>query len=595
MANSYVEYTAAGGTAGPYNVPFLYLKKAHVVVTKDGAVVTDYTWTSASQITFNANVTAGVKIKFARNTPETPLFNSADGNVLTDTQLKVLGRQAIYLAEETNDASNDTLAAAEEALAAAEAANDAAEAAVAATAADVAAVEATRVAALADIAADLASALSDIADADDAAIAAAAAAAASQTAAAASATAAAASAVAAANSAASLDAGANITWSGNNTHSGAEVFNGAVEVLDGSFVVKDTAAPTKRARLEVGGVTAGQTRVLSVPDVDITLAGRDNAETLSNKTLASPVIGTKLTWPDGNDQTAIGMSLGAQNASPPIINGCMRVAQRSAPNLSTTAAYGAVDRFAAWASVGSVSAGTISQISNSGIGRTGKALRLAGITLTGSGQLSVRYRMEAMDAARYKNLSASFAVLCSHDVGSSITYEMHIRKPASTADDFSSVTSISNTTLSVPTGINSATQLKFENVSLGDVSKGLEIEVKVPCGAITTKNFDFAEFQMNVGAKIQEFNHAEDYSAALIRCSRYYEVGTVAVSSSYVPYAGWAMYGAGSFKAHKRASPTCTVSACWVWTSNVYGMGAYYPVNSAPEGYFITFTASAEL
>lgn len=141
MANSYVEYTAAGGTAGPYSVPFLYLKKAHVVVTKDGVVVSDYTWTSASQITFNANVTAGVKIKFARNTPETPLFNSADGNVLTDTQLKVLGRQAIYLAEETNDASNDTLAEAEAAIAAAEAAvtstaDDVVAAAASASAAD---------------------------------------------------------------------------------------------------------------------------------------------------------------------------------------------------------------------------------------------------------------------------------------------------------------------------------------------------------------------------------------------------------------------------------------------------------------------------
>jgi hypothetical protein len=425
---------------------------------------------------------------------------------------------------------------------------------------------------------------------------------------------------------------------------------GAINFVASIFSLKDSSDQTKVVKFDVSGVTTGTTRTLTVPDANTTLVGTDttqtltnktltapaigsgggtfagstsgsttlkasaNAEgtltlpaatdtlvgkattdTLTNKTLTSPVINTKLTWPDGNEQTAIGMVLGAQNASPPIINGCMRVGQRATQNLSTTATYGGVDRFAAWASGGSVSAGTISQISNSGIGRTGKALRLAGVTLTGSGQLSVRYRMEAMDAARYKNLSASFAVLCSHDVGSSITYEMHIRKPASTADDFSSVTSISNTTLSVPTGINSATQLKFENVSLGDVSKGLEIEVKVPCGAVTTKNFDFAEFQMNVGAKIQEFNHAEDYSAALIRCSRYYEVGTVAVSSSYVPYAGWAMYGAGSFKAHKRASPTCTVSACWVWTSNVYGMGAYYSVNSAPDGYFITFTASAEL
>lgn len=116
MAQSYDQYTALGGQ-DTYAVSFPYLKKAHVVVTKNGVAVTDYSWLSATQIKFDAAVDAGVEIKFARVTPETPLFNSADGSVLTDSQLKVLGRQAIYLAQETNDRSNVTLAAAEEAVA----------------------------------------------------------------------------------------------------------------------------------------------------------------------------------------------------------------------------------------------------------------------------------------------------------------------------------------------------------------------------------------------------------------------------------------------------------------------------------------------
>lgn len=299
MANSYVEYTAAGGTAGPYNVPFLYLKKAHVVVTKDGVVVSDYTWTSASQITFNANVTAGVKIKFARNTPETPLFNSADGNVLTDTQLKVLGRQAIYLAEETNDASNDTLALAEAAIAVAE---DAA----AEVAADTGAAAASAVAAAASAVA-AATAETNAETAETNAEAAQAAAEAAQ--------------LAAENAAGSMNPASNIAYTGNNTHSGSETFTGDVSVLDSKLVIKDNADATKVLKFETSGITTGTTRTLTVPDANITIAGRDNAETLTNKTLTapaitSPLISTGLEWPDGIIQYRSGWERYAADSIP---------------------------------------------------------------------------------------------------------------------------------------------------------------------------------------------------------------------------------------------------------------------------------------
>lgn len=285
---------------------------------------------------------------------------------------------------------------------------------------------------------------------------------------------------------------------------------------------------------------------------------------------------------------------GTEWPTPPIINGCMRVAQRASTALSTTATYGQVDRLACWASGGAVSAGNITQISNSGIGRTGYALRLAGVTLTGAGQLSVRYRMESLEARKFKGLTGSFGLRCSHDTGASINYELHVRKPTA-ADNFAAVTAIANGATAVASGIGAATLVKLENVALGDVSNGLEIEIKVPCGAIAAKNFDFAELQMSVGTTLQPFNYYEDITQTLHRCMRYYEVGASSLSSSYVPSVGWGMYCHGSFRANKRTTPSVSASFGAIWAVTTYAVYLSAGVSSAPEGYAITFYANAEL
>lgn len=89
---------------------------------------------------------------------------------------------------------------------------------------------------------------------------------------------------------------ANNAFTGNNTHSGTETFSNAAgvstdvvsersagvgvtidgaKVLDGHLVDSvgfyDAAAPTKVVRLDAGAVTAGQTRVLAMPDADVTM------------------------------------------------------------------------------------------------------------------------------------------------------------------------------------------------------------------------------------------------------------------------------------------------------------------------------------
>jgi hypothetical protein len=55
--------------------------------------------------------------------------------------------------------------------------------------------------------------------------------------------------------------------------------------VDSSTTFEDNGDSAKRARLEVSGITSGQTRVLTVPDANITLVGQSNTQTLTGKTM----------------------------------------------------------------------------------------------------------------------------------------------------------------------------------------------------------------------------------------------------------------------------------------------------------------------
>lgn len=108
MAISKVTYTAPGGVA-VFAVPFPYISQAHVQVTLNGVPAT-YTWLSSTQIQFSSDVTVGVTVLIKRVTPpDTPLFNTSDGSILTSADLNILSRQAVYIAQETADIANDVV------------------------------------------------------------------------------------------------------------------------------------------------------------------------------------------------------------------------------------------------------------------------------------------------------------------------------------------------------------------------------------------------------------------------------------------------------------------------------------------------------
>lgn len=205
-----------------------------------------------------------------------------------------------------------------------------------------------------------------------------------------------------------------------------------------------------------------------------------------------------------------------------IINGGCRVAQRGSTALTTALQYGQVDRFQAQIDTG-VSAGTLDQISNSTLGTSGYAVKLAGVTSSGQ-TLRLVYRMEARDARMYVNRAASFAAEVLHDVGGDVSFTVRFFTPTTTADDFSSLTEIESaraSAQSVATG--TATTVVRENVALGNCAKGLQVNIEIDTGgAYTAKNFEFAEFRLNAGGLLLPFA-PRPYAEELALCQRYYQ------------------------------------------------------------------------
>jgi hypothetical protein len=59
----------------------------------------------------------------------------------------------------------------------------------------------------------------------------------------------------------------------------------SLTITDTNLVVEDNADSTRKFRFEASGITAGATRVLTIPDASTTLVGTDAVQTLTNKTI----------------------------------------------------------------------------------------------------------------------------------------------------------------------------------------------------------------------------------------------------------------------------------------------------------------------
>lgn len=203
-----------------------------------------------------------------------------------------------------------------------------------------------------------------------------------------------------------------------------------------------------------------------------------------------------------------------------IINASCQINQIVTPvNLTTGKLYG-TDTFYAKGAGTAVSAGTIGNTASPAL-TTAFADKLAGVTLTGTGIIYGYRNIDSANAIHYKNKTASFSILVRHDVGSAINYTIKINK-ANSANVFSAVTQIAaSSAISVPSGAD--TLIKLEGVSMGDCSNGIEIEIIAECGAITTKNFEFSQWQFNEGSVVLPYM-AKRYEDELKSCQRLYVV-----------------------------------------------------------------------
>lgn len=248
-----------------------------------------------------------------------------------------------------------------------------------------------------------------------------------------------------------------------------------------------------------------------------------------------------------------------------VMNGGCMIAQRggSTINLSTTATAGQVDGFSCWATGTAVSAGTITQDTAAPVGRKGYALKVAGATITGTGVVLARARIEAKDALQFKNQTCSFSLRVYQDTGASVNYTIVVRTPSLTSDDFSSVAVIGTSTAqAVATATD--TLITYQGLAMGDTSKGVEIEVQAACGAVTTKDFWFAEWNAEEGAVNTPFEYLT-YEEDRLRCQRrLWVIGGLDANEQVA--AGMATSTTAAifplmFPAPMRVAPSLTVSA----------------------------------
>ncbi len=136
----------------------------------------------------------------------------------------------------------------------------------------------------------------------------------------------------------------NKTIGSSTIQSDCTITNPIADLLDSTFTVSNTAAPTKKIKFECGSITAGQTRTLTVPDANLTIVGVDTNQTLTNKTLTAPVISTisntgTLTLPTSTD-TLVGRAttdtLTNKTLTAPVISTISNTGTLTLPTATTT-------------------------------------------------------------------------------------------------------------------------------------------------------------------------------------------------------------------------------------------------------------------
>lgn len=153
---------------------------------------------------------------------------------------------------------------------------------------------------------------------------------------------------------------------------------------------------------------------------------------------------------------------------------------------------------------GTVSAGTMTSGTLSGLGSTSRQAKMAGVTGDSSSVVEWRFRVGAAESARFASQTCSISAVMRQESGVTATATVALYK-ANAADNFSAVTLVGSATSSVVSSTNTA--LTYAGLSAGDVSNGIELVIKCQPGAsFSTKDFYLTDIKLEVGATATAFS-----------------------------------------------------------------------------------------
>ncbi|MFP5504942.1 MAG: hypothetical protein ACLGH6_01970 [Gammaproteobacteria bacterium] len=279
---------------------------------------------------------------------------------------------------------------------------------------------------------------------------------------------------------------------------------------------------------------------------------------------------------DAVETTIAALNTGVLNG---LINGGMRQAAGDVLTLTTSFAEGKVNRLFGRAT--NVTAGTLTQ--GASVDYASNAYgHFSGVSLSAAGVVEAQIRVAAGEAARFVDAATVFSALVYQDTGSALDYTITIKTPTSTADDFSSLTTIgTDVAQSVTSGTD--TRLEFAIADMGDCSKGIAIEISASVGAaITTKNFRITEAQLERGANRTSFvmTHYDAEKAAIYAGNQYADPtcnGRLAIDGANLklsPYNGDKINIDGTVRTIPSAGVTLGIGAASA--STTYYIYAYY-------------------
>ena len=351
--------------------------------------------------------------------------------------------------------------------------------------------------------------------------------------------------------------------------------------------IKVTANASGTGVVTVTSPNTNTNRSLLLPDASDTLVGQATADTLSNKTLASPAVtGT--------------MSINSNNLSPftlknRIINGGMIVDQRNAGASQTFTAAAAiaysVDRF-----YGSCTGANVTGQQTTGPTGFAKCYQFTGAASVT--QILFGQRIESNNCYDLVNQNVVLSVNMSNSVLTTVTWTAYY---ANSADTFSSKTQIATGTWTV-----SSTATNYSATFNAGANAGNGIAIEFTVGAQTSGTWKITGVQLELGTVASPFE-IKPIGMELALCQRYYQKWTAAWSG-VAAGVSYNITSSTGFSVTMRATPTAGVtsqtnsarypsSAYSVFNIYPYGITAVYAAQSAGgnENWYVDGTASIEL